>query len=139
MKRIQISIKTFYGSPFSPLPIPLHLHHDILPHSYIPPSYHSAPALHLQHPHPSPNNYRPASYLHHPIPHIAPPTLHLLHQDGVPPSLYGGTFTPPAAPPPFHTVITLLAHLPHPDIFPVLAHFPYATLSLPSDGGVALR
>ena len=68
-----------------------------------------------------------------------PPTLHLLHQDGEPPSLYGGTFTPPAAPPLFHTVITLLAHLPHPDTFPVLAHFPYATLSLPSDGGVALR
>ena len=86
-------------------------------------------------PHPSPNVYRPASYLHHLIPHIAP----LLHQDGEPPSLYGGTFTPPAAPTPFHTVVTLLAHLPHPDTFPVLAHIPYATLSLPSDGGVALR
>ena len=74
-----------------------------------------------------------------PNPPHRPLPLHLLHQDGEPPSLYGGTFTPPAAPPPFHTVITLLAHLPHPDTFPVLAHYPYATLSLPSDRGIALR
>ena len=90
-------------------------------------------------PHPSPNIYRPASYLHHPIPHIAPLLSTSCTKTGSLPLYTEAPLRPPAAPTPFHTAVTLLAHLPHPDTSPVLAHIPYATLSLPSGGGVALR
>lgn len=43
--------------------------------SLTPTSHHrtTQPLLYIYStPHPGPNNYRPASYLHHPIPHITP-------------------------------------------------------------------